>query len=86
MTCEEPYQKYKGHEVQKRLKEYYYDQSRSGYMISGTPREEISSAVRELRHRGAYVFVTDLVDDIYESFGPSWTEFITAMDKPQDSI
>jgi hypothetical protein len=80
VTCEEPYQRYQGAEVQKRLNDYHYDQHRSGYMISGVPRAEISTLVQELRYRGAYLFVTALVNDFYESFGDSWGEFIAAFE------
>ena len=80
VTCEEPYGRYRGKEVQKRLRDYYYDQPKSGYMISAVPREEIVPLVHELRHRGAYLFVTDLVDDFYESFGASWHDFVAAME------
>ena len=81
MTCEEPYTRYRGAEVQKRLRDYHYDRSRSGYMISGVPMEDIGYLVRELRIRGTYIFVTDLIDHFYESFGPSWNIFLDAMDE-----
>jgi Spherulation-specific family 4 len=80
ITCEEPYDRYQGKEVQQRLKEYHYDQARSGYMISAVTKEEIRGFVHELRHRGAYLFVTDLVNDFYESFGDSWYDFVAAME------
>ena len=80
ITCEEPYDRYKGKEVQKRLKEYHYDQARSGYLISAVPGNQVAPFTHELRHRGAYLFVTDLVDDFYESFGRSWEDFVDAME------
>ena len=80
ITCEEPYDRYQGKEVQQRLKEYPYDRARSGYMISAVPGEEIGSLVRELRHRGAYLFVTDLVNHFYEIFGNSWGDFVAAIE------
>ena len=82
VTCEEPWHRYQSEEVQKRLAEYHYDQARSGYMISGVPRSEITPLTHELRRRGSYLFITDLVDNFYESFGPSWEEFVAAMDTP----
>jgi hypothetical protein len=81
VTCEEPYDRYIGDEVQKRLKELHYDQPKSGYMISGVPEDKVGGLVRELRHRGAHLFVTDLVDDFYESFGPSWGAFVAAFEE-----
>lgn len=80
VTCEEPYQRYRGEEVQKRLKEYHYDRARSAYMISAAPEKEIGEVVQELSQRGAYLFVTDLVDDFYESFGKSWADFVAAVE------
>ncbi|KAH8787744.1 cell surface protein [Hyaloscypha finlandica] len=80
VTCEEPYERYQGEEVQKRLKDYHYDQPRSGYMVSGVPSTEIPALLQKLRYRGEYLFVTDLVNNFYESFGDSWGEFITAFE------
>lgn len=83
ITCEEPYHLYKGEGVQKRLAEYHYEQVRSGYMISAVPGTQIGPLVGELRERGAYLFVTELVDDFYESFGTSWGDFMASMDSEQ---
>jgi Spherulation-specific family 4 len=85
ITCEESYDRYKGDEVQKRLKDLHYDRERSGYMISGIPAEEIGQAVKELATRGTYIFATDLVEDFYESFGISWVAFIAAVEKAAGS-
>ncbi|KAH8586589.1 cell surface spherulin 4-like protein [Bisporella sp. PMI_857] len=82
VTCEESYDRYRGNEVQKRLKEYHYDRARSGCIISAVPRDEMGSFVQELRHRGAYLFATDLVHDFYEDFGSGWHDFVTAMETP----
>lgn len=83
ITCEEPYEKYAGDEVQKRLQDYYCHRSRSGYQISGVPVGEIASVTHELRHRAAYVFATSLVEDFYESFGECWKGFVQAMELEQ---
>ena len=85
ITCEEPYHRYRGKEVQQRLKEYHYDRAKSGYMISAVPGDEIGQIVQELCHRGAYLFVTALVDDFYESFGKSWGDFVAAMELAGES-
>lgn len=81
ITCEESYERFKGDEVQKRLKDLHYDKKRSGYMISGIPAEEIGQAIKELATRATYIFATDLVEDFYESFGISWTAFISAVEE-----
>jgi Spherulation-specific family 4 len=80
VTCEEPFERYQGEEVQKRLSDYHYDPPRSGYMISGVPSAEIPALVQELRYRGEYLFVTALVNNFYESFGDSWGQFIAAFE------
>lgn len=79
VTCEEPYDRYRGNEVQKRLKEYPCDWNKSSYMISAVPQDEMGSFVHELRHSGAYLYATDLVDNFYESFGSGWDDFVAAM-------
>ncbi|KAL5320229.1 hypothetical protein ACEPPN_011030 [Leptodophora sp. 'Broadleaf-Isolate-01'] len=78
ITCEEPYDRYREDEVQQRLQEYPCNWARAGYMISAVPDGEIATFVGQLCHRGAYLFVTDLVENFYESFGRSWTEFVAA--------
>ncbi|KAH8647893.1 cell surface protein [Xylariales sp. PMI_506] len=77
--CEEPYELYCGDNVQKRLVEFHQARDRCIYQISGIPQSEIDQAVSELCQRGQYVFATDLVDDFYESFGPSWESFVAAV-------
>lgn len=79
VTCEEPYARYRGDEVQKRLRDYHYERERSGYQISGVPIEDMGKAVGDLRRRGAYLFATDLAEDFYESFGDSWAAFVAAV-------
>ncbi|KAL5119596.1 hypothetical protein ACEQ8H_002442 [Pleosporales sp. CAS-2024a] len=80
VTCEEPYERYMGDEVQRRLADYHFHRLRSAYQLSGVPKERIAEVTRQLRHRGAYVFATSLVDDFYESFGACWNDFIAAME------
>lgn len=69
--------------MQRRLAEYPYHRSRVGYELSGVPRERIREATRELRNKAAYVFVTSLVENFYESFGECWETFIDAMEIDQ---
>ncbi|KAG4438151.1 hypothetical protein IFR05_006362 [Cadophora sp. M221] len=78
ITCEEPYDRYGGDKVQQRLKEYPCDWARAGHMISALPNREIATIARQLCQRGAYLFVTDMVENFYESFARSWTEFVAA--------
>lgn len=94
IVCEEPYPRYRSDEVQDRLEELHYDRERVGYMINEVPtgggcgeegdgkgEDELRPLVEELRHRGKYLFVTEVVGDFYERFGPtSWKSFVEAMD------
>ncbi|CAO2653670.1 Nn.00g030810.m01.CDS01 [Neocucurbitaria sp. VM-36] len=80
VTCEEPYQKYAGDETQQRLQDFFFHRARSGYQISGVPRERIRDVTLELREKGAYIFATSLVEDFYESFGECWPQFVAAME------
>lgn len=79
-TCEEPYPRYRSDVVQQRLKEYHHDRTMAGYMISEVPNEDLTDLVLELRHRSAYIFVTEIAGDFYERFGPeSWGIFMQAL-------
>lgn len=80
VTCEEPYEQFSGDVTTKRLADYFFHRSRSGYQISAVPKERMTEVTHELRHKGAYVYATSLVDDFYESFGACWEDFIQAME------
>ncbi|KAL3443105.1 Spherulation-specific family 4 [Aspergillus insuetus] len=78
--CEEPYSRYRSDEVQKWLELHPFERTRAGFMISGVPNEEVHGLVQELRRRSAYIFVTEVADDFYESFGESsWGAFMRAL-------
>jgi hypothetical protein len=80
VTCEEPFERYIGEEVQKRQVDYALHRSRTGYQLSGVPRTRMREVTHELRRKAAYVFATSLPEDFYESFGECWEEFVNAMD------
>jgi hypothetical protein len=77
--CEEPYGLYQATGLQKRLDDLSPEYERCVYQISGIPVNEMDRVVRELCQRGQFVFATDLMDDFYESFGPSWHAFVAAV-------
>ncbi|KHN97555.1 cell surface protein [Metarhizium album ARSEF 1941] len=77
--CEEPYERYLKTELQERLRDLSPEHERCIYQISGIPPDKLGGAVRELCRRGQYVFATDLPEDFYESFGPSWLDFVAAV-------
>ncbi|KAE8355716.1 Spherulation-specific family 4 [Aspergillus coremiiformis] len=80
LTCEESYARYRSTEVQRRLHDLHHDRIRSGYVIHSVPMHHLRPLVLELRHRGAYLFVTEFFGEFYERFGPrSWTAFMEAL-------
>ncbi|KAL5333161.1 Spherulation-specific family 4 [Aspergillus crustosus] len=79
-VCEEPYMRLRSEEVQKWLGLHPVDRTRAGYMISGVPDDELHGLVQELRHKSAYLFVTEVEEAFYESFGErSWEGFMRAL-------
>jgi hypothetical protein len=79
-VCEEPYPRYRSEEVQNRLSQLPYDRAHAGFMISEVPLSDLQALVHELRHRSAYLFVTEIAGDFYERFGPqSWGKFMQAL-------
>lgn len=79
-VVEESYRKFKSVELQERLFSLLrYDRSRCCYIVHSVPRNEIKQLVLELRHRGQYLFVTELRERYYEKFGSSWDDFVEAM-------
>jgi hypothetical protein len=62
-----------------KLASLQYDRRKCSYIVHSVPRDIIKELVQQLRRRAEYVFVTDLCENYYERFGPSWVEFIEAM-------
>lgn len=60
------------------------------YMIHSVPEYLIRMVTMDLRNRGGYLFVTELRDRYYESFGKTWEDFISAMaaehDEGEDNV
>ncbi|OAA38303.1 cell surface protein [Metarhizium rileyi] len=79
--CEEPYELYLKDGLQQRLNSLSPEHERCIYQISGIPPAKVAETAQQLCQRGQYVFATDLVDDFYESFGPSWHTFVTAVSR-----
>ncbi|RAK84446.1 hypothetical protein BO79DRAFT_240463 [Aspergillus costaricaensis CBS 115574] len=71
LVCEEPFARWQTNEVQHRLGELPYPRDRCGYMVTEVPNHHLPALVRDLRRRAAYIFVTEIVGDFYERFGPS---------------
>jgi hypothetical protein len=76
---EASYASYQSEWTQARLDAHHYDRASSSFIVHSTPTEEIGNLVKKLRLRAEYLFVTDLQDNYYESFGAGWTTFIDAV-------
>jgi hypothetical protein len=77
---EASYAEYRSAAIQERLSSLLpYKRNRCAYFVHSVPVEELKRLVLELRHRGGYLFATDLRENFYVRFGPSWREFIAAM-------
>lgn len=49
-------------------------------MLHSVPKEEVKDLTTALRRRAAYLFVTSLTANFYESFhSSSWSKFVAAM-------
>ncbi|CAG8972121.1 hypothetical protein HYALB_00008126 [Hymenoscyphus albidus] len=79
-VVEESWSNYQSEALQERMSSLLrYDRNQCSFMVHSVPVEEVSRLVQELRHRGAYLFVTDLREDYYCRFGKSWGDFVKAM-------
>lgn len=45
-------------------------------MMNAVPKDDVPEVTRMLRGRAQFLFVTDLEENFYESFGPSWDSFV----------
>lgn len=80
VTCEEPFQRYQCGDVRAHYTRFNYAQAISACQISATPRDEIVALTQNLRRIYAYIFVTDLIDNFYESFGSGLKKFVYALE------
>ncbi|GAB7340912.1 hypothetical protein MBLNU457_7264t1 [Dothideomycetes sp. NU457] len=80
VTCEESYARYRSQEVQDHYANFHYSHAMSAYQMSGVPAAEIEWLTHALRRECGYLFVTDLVDNFYESFGSGHEKFIAALE------
>lgn len=79
--CEEPHHRYVTAELKNRMKMYELPYDKTLYQISGVPMGEIEHTTKKMMEQHArYVFVTDLGEDFYESFGESWGGFLRAVE------
>lgn len=78
---EASFAEYRSPAIQERLSSLLpYKRNRCAFFVHSVPAEEVKPLVLELRHRGKYLFATDLRENFYVQFGPSWREFIAAME------
>lgn len=73
-------------ETQTRLADLLrYKRRDCSYMIHSVPQHLIRPLTIEMRARGAYLFITELQDRYYESFGKTWADFVSAMAVQEDA-
>jgi hypothetical protein len=53
-----------------------YNRSSSSLIVHSVPIDQIETLTLDLAKRAEYVFVTDLTEDYYNSFGPGWERFV----------
>ncbi|KAK1833936.1 Spherulation-specific family 4 [Podospora conica] len=78
-VSEVPYGTFVTDDVQTRLQTYRLPYACNMFQISGIPLDRVGATVTDLCKRGRYVFATDLQENFYESFGPSWDVFVNAV-------
>ena len=61
-----------------------YNRENCSYMVHSVPEYLIRMVTTDLRHRGGYLFITELRENYYESFGKTWEEFVSTMAAQQD--
>lgn len=76
---EQSYSRYKACGDGERRALASYDRKGCSYILHSVPKGQMRSVVQDMRRRAEYIFVTELSSKFYESFGPSWSEFIRAM-------
>lgn len=74
---EESYKTWSDPKVQRRLNELLrYERAACCFIVHSVPQDACKDLVQELREKGGCIFVTELSDNYYESFGDSWRETI----------
>ena len=76
---EQAYAVYRDESVQEGLTSGGYERTAASIIVHSTPIEEIKGLVDELKVKAEYLFVTDLQEDYYQSFGASWDVFVDAV-------
>jgi hypothetical protein len=56
-----------------------YNRSSSSLIVHSVPIDQIETLTLDLAKRAEYLFVTDLTEDYYNSFGPGWERFVKAV-------
>ena len=56
-----------------------YNRSSSSLIVHSVPIDQIEALTLDLAERAEYVFVTDLTEEYYNSFGPGWERFVKAV-------
>jgi hypothetical protein len=76
---EQAYAVFRNESVQESLATGGYERTAASIIVHSTPIEEVEGLVDELRGKAEYLFVTDLQEDYYQSWGASWDAFVDAV-------
>lgn len=76
---EEAWPSYQTKEYQDWLATSPYGRTRTCAMMNAVPKDEVPEVTRMLQGRAEFLFVTDLEENFYESFGPSWDSFVETL-------
>jgi hypothetical protein len=78
-VAEVDYGQFQTAEYQDWLAKSPYGRDQSSYMIHGAPVDGLADFVSALRGRARYLFVTNLSEGCYQSFGDAWEVFVEAI-------
>jgi hypothetical protein len=83
VTSEQSYDLYQSSSTQSMLDRSIssgdYNRSSSSLIVHSVPIDQIETLTLDLAKRAEYVFVTDLTEEYYNSFGPGWERFVKAV-------
>ncbi|KAH7398536.1 Spherulation-specific family 4 [Pyrenochaeta sp. MPI-SDFR-AT-0127] len=80
VVVETSYQHFITQEYQDWLATSPYDRSRSCYMLHSVPNDEVKNLTASFCKAAKYLFITSATENFYGSFGPSWEDFLAAME------
>lgn len=73
---EGPYDDWRQTAIQERMARLSrYDRSQCCHIVHSVPHDSLRELFTEIKYRGSHLYLTDLSERFYESFGQSWKKF-----------